>query len=133
MWLLQNFIRPCILGNETWGQSIGHFKILNVQPHMLPNFKFNMFLCFIGMFFISFLNLLQKLFSSVIFIFTPFDQLHNFLGMIFLSHGNGYVHNLASKLFSPMLIQTKTSLLSNELWSYSITLLGLNVHPIPSN
>jgi hypothetical protein len=68
-----------------------------------------------------------------IFLFVLFDHLHSFLGMISLSHGNGKVHNLASWFLSPMLIQTETSLLSNALCSYNITLLGLNVHPIPSN
>ncbi len=39
MWVIQNLIKPHVLGNEMWGKSIGHLKILDVQP----NLKFNMF------------------------------------------------------------------------------------------
>jgi hypothetical protein len=43
---MQNFVKPLDFGKEM-GQSIGHFKILDVQPHMLPNFKLHMPSCFI--------------------------------------------------------------------------------------
>jgi hypothetical protein len=89
MQLMKIFINARVLGNEMWGQSIGHFKILDVQPYVLPNLKFDMPSCFIDMLLISFLNLLQKLLGLGIFFFTPLGHLHNFLGVISLSHENG--------------------------------------------
>jgi len=52
-----------VLGNEMWGESIGHLEILDVQPHVLPNFKFNMPLCFVGMLHIVF-ELAPKVFLA---------------------------------------------------------------------
>ncbi len=89
MQLMQNLIRPHILGNEMWGVSIRHLKIIDVQPHVLPNLKLNMSLCFVGMLFIPLLNLFQEFFGLGIFFLTPFDHFHNFFGVIFMSHGNG--------------------------------------------
>jgi hypothetical protein len=67
MQLMQNLIRPHILNIETWGQFVGHFKILDVQPHVLPNLKLHMPLCFIGIFLMLFLNLLQNWFGPILF------------------------------------------------------------------
>jgi hypothetical protein len=39
---MQNFVKPRVFGKEMWGQSIGYLKFLDVQPHMLPNFKLHM-------------------------------------------------------------------------------------------
>jgi hypothetical protein len=86
---MQKFTRPHILGNETWGGSIRHLEIPDVQPHVLPNLKFNMHSCFIGMLFIPLLSLLKKLISLGVFFFTPLDHLHNFLKVIFMSQWNG--------------------------------------------
>lgn len=79
---MQNLIKPCILGNETWGESIAHLEILDVQSHVLPNLKLKMPLCFVGMLLIPLLSMFQKLFGSGIFCLTPLDHIHNFLGMI---------------------------------------------------
>jgi hypothetical protein len=76
---MQNLIRPCILSNEMWGESIRHLEILNVQPHLLPNLKLNMPLCLVGMLIIPLLNLFQELLSSGIFFLTPFDPSISFL------------------------------------------------------
>jgi hypothetical protein len=57
------FHKAHTLGNEMWSEVIKNFEILDVQPHMLLNFKFYMPLCFIVMLFIPFLNLLQELIS----------------------------------------------------------------------
>jgi hypothetical protein len=56
MWFMRNLIRLHLFGNETWGQSIKHIKVPNVQPHVLPNLKLYMPSCFVGMFFMSFLS-----------------------------------------------------------------------------
>jgi hypothetical protein len=45
-----NFIKSCIFGGKMWGQSLRHFEVLDIESHMLPYFKFNMLLCFVGMF-----------------------------------------------------------------------------------
>ncbi len=86
---MQNLIGPYVLGNEMWGKSIGRLKILDVQPHVLPNRKLDMPLCLVGMLFILLLNLLQEFLGLVIFFPMPLDHLHNFFGVISTSHGNG--------------------------------------------
>ncbi len=70
--LMQNLIKPH--GNETWGESIKHLEILDVQPHVLSNLKLNMFSYFVGMFLISLLSLLQELLRSGVFFFMPLDH-----------------------------------------------------------
>jgi len=82
---MQNFIRPFTLSNGMWGQSIGHLKFPDVQPHMLPHFKLYMPLCFVAMFSILLLSLLLELLNLGIFLFMPLDHLHSFFGMIPLS------------------------------------------------
>jgi len=72
---MQNFIGPRIHDNEVWGQSVEHFKIPNIQPHMLPNLKFHMPFYFIGMLIISLLNLFQKIFNSSVFFFPSLDHI----------------------------------------------------------
>jgi hypothetical protein len=86
---MQNLIRFNVLTNETWGETIRHLKILDVQPHVLPNLKLNMFSCFIGMLFTLLLNLLQKLIGLGIYFFMPLDHFHHFFRVISLSHMNG--------------------------------------------
>jgi hypothetical protein len=58
---MQYFIKLHICDGERWGHAIKHLKIANDQPHVLPNFKLHMLSCFIGMFFILFLILLQEI------------------------------------------------------------------------
>ncbi len=48
--LCNYFIQPYIFSRETWGQSIRHLEVPNVQPHVLSNLKFHVPFCFINIF-----------------------------------------------------------------------------------
>jgi len=47
---MTNFIRSCIFSGKMCGQSLRHFEVLDIESHMLPYFKLDMLLCFVGMF-----------------------------------------------------------------------------------
>jgi hypothetical protein len=46
---MQKIIKYYVFGSEMWGQAIGHLKVSNVQPHLLPNLKLYVNSYFIGM------------------------------------------------------------------------------------
>jgi len=121
---MQNFIRPYILGSEMWVKAIGHLKILDVQLHMLPNFKFYMTLCFIGMLLILFWTCSKSFLAWVYNFSHPLT-----ISTISLEWSFHPMGPLVSQLPFPTLIQTKTFLSSSALWICNKTLLGLDVHP----
>ncbi len=65
---MQNFIRPHTLGSEMWGEAIRHLKIVDVQPHVLPNFKLTclrvLYACFSYHFWAYSKNFLVQMYSS---------------------------------------------------------------------
>jgi hypothetical protein len=65
---MQNLTRPHTLGSEMWGEAIRHLKIVDVQPHVLPNFKLTclrvLYACFSYHFWAYSKNFLVQMYSS---------------------------------------------------------------------